>query len=103
MIKNEVKILLFTMKYMKTMKGRAKPVIVLLQRLYVLQVIDDFTLNRTLLLLYLRYIYPTEPSKLMPNRACASTANSIGNSLNTSLQKPLTIIDTASSAERPRC
>jgi hypothetical protein len=33
---------------------------------------------------------------------CASTANSIGSSLKTSLQKPLTIIDTASSSVMPR-
>src|SRR5881396_1816421 len=46
---------------------------------------------------------PTLPSRLMPSNRCASTANSIGSSLKTSLQKPLTIIDTASSAERPRC
>src|SRR6185437_10966541 len=45
---------------------------------------------------------PTLPSRLTTRSFCASTANSIGNSLNTSLQKPLTIIDTASSAERPR-
>ena len=33
---------------------------------------------------------------------CASTANSIGSSRNTSLQKPLTIMFTASSVEMPR-
>ena len=48
-------------------------------------------------------ILPMLPSRLTPSSFCASTANSIGNSLNTSLQKPLTIIDTASSADRPRC
>src|SRR5206468_5248528 len=47
--------------------------------------------------------HPTLPSRLMPSSRCASTANSIGSSLNTSLQKPFTIIETASSAERPRC
>src|SRR5437667_10417755 len=46
---------------------------------------------------------PTLPSKLIPRSFCASTANSMGSSLNTSLQKPLTIMDTASSAEMPRC
>src|SRR5438876_9461140 len=46
---------------------------------------------------------PTLPSRLIPSNRCASTANSIGSSLKTSLQKPLTIIDTASSGERPRC
>src|SRR5438105_9228972 len=47
--------------------------------------------------------HPTLPSRLIPSSRCASTANSIGSSLKTSLQKPFTIIDTASSAERPRC
>src|SRR5262245_51165348 len=47
--------------------------------------------------------YPTLPSKLTPSSFCASTANSIGSSRNTSLQKPLTIMFTASSADRPRC
>src|SRR6266566_5786973 len=47
--------------------------------------------------------HPTLPSRLMPSSRCASTANSIGSSLKTSLQKPFTIIETASSAERPRC
>ncbi len=46
--------------------------------------------------------YPTDPSKLTPRSFCASTANSIGSSLNTSLQKPLTIMFTASSREMPR-
>ena len=36
------------------------------------------------------------------NNFCASTANSIGSSLNTSLQKPLTIMFTASSVGIPR-
>ena len=47
--------------------------------------------------------YPTLPSKLTPKSFCASTANSIGSSRKTSLQKPLTIMLTASSAEMPRC
>src|SRR6266513_146943 len=47
--------------------------------------------------------HPTLPSRLMPSSRCASTANSIGSSLKTSLQKPFTIIDTASSADSPRC
>ena len=46
---------------------------------------------------------PTAPSRLTLNKFCASTANSIGSSLNTTLQKPLTIMLTASSAEMPRC
>src|SRR6267378_393782 len=46
--------------------------------------------------------HPTLPSRLMPSSRVASTANSIGSSLKTSLQNPLTIIDTASSAESPR-
>src|SRR5882762_10542430 len=46
---------------------------------------------------------PTLPSSVMPSSCCASTANSIGSSLNTSRQKPLTIIDTACSALTPRC
>src|SRR6185436_673030 len=37
---------------------------------------------------------PTLPSKLTDNSFRASTANSIGSSRNTSLQKPFTIIDT---------
>ena len=47
--------------------------------------------------------HPTLPSRLIPRSRCASTANSIGSSLKTCLQKPLTIIDTASSADSPRC
>ena len=46
--------------------------------------------------------YPTLPSKLTPNSFCASTANSIGNSRKTSLQKPLTIMLIASSKLIPR-
>ena len=46
--------------------------------------------------------HPTLPSKLTPNNFCASTANSIGNSLNTSLQNPFTIMFTESSTEIPR-
>ena len=44
--------------------------------------------------------YPTLPSRLTPRSFCASTANSMGSSLKTSLQKPLTIMLTASSAEK---
>src|SRR5207253_7447513 len=47
--------------------------------------------------------HPTLPSRLMPSSRCASTANSMGSSLKTSLQKPFTIIETASSADSPRC
>jgi hypothetical protein len=47
--------------------------------------------------------YPTLPSKLTPSNFCASTANSIGRFKNTCLQKPFTIMLTASSADRPRC
>src|SRR5260370_25865435 len=43
------------------------------------------------------------PSRLTLRSFCASTANSIGSSLNTCRQKPLTIIETASSWEMPRC
>src|SRR5690606_1164213 len=46
---------------------------------------------------------PTEPSRLTSSSLPASTANSIGSSLNTSRQKPLTIMDTAFSASSPRC
>src|SRR5882672_2257376 len=46
---------------------------------------------------------PTAPSRLTLRRFCASTANSIGSSLNTALQKPFTIMLTASSSEMPRC
>ncbi len=45
---------------------------------------------------------PTDPSRLMASSFCASTANSIGSSFSTSLQKPLTIKPTASSWLRPR-
>jgi ABC-type hemin transport system ATPase subunit len=45
---------------------------------------------------------PTLPSRLMLSSFCASTANSIGRCRNTSLQKPLTIMLTASSVDRPR-
>ncbi len=48
-------------------------------------------------------IHPTLPSRLTPSSFCASTANSIGSFRNTCLQKPLTIMFTASSADRPRC
>ena len=48
-------------------------------------------------------VQPTLPSRLTSSSFCASTANSIGSSRKTSLQKPLTIIDTASSVEMPRC
>ena len=51
----------------------------------------------------LKYIYPTLPSKLTASNFCASTANSIGNSLNTSLQYPLTIRLMASSIFNPLC
>ena len=47
--------------------------------------------------------HPTAPSRLTANKFCASTANSIGNSLRTVLQKPLTIMFTASSSSMPRC
>ena len=46
---------------------------------------------------------PTLPSNEIPISFCASTANSIGSSFITSLQKPLTISDTASSSLSPRC
>ncbi len=45
---------------------------------------------------------PTAPSRLTDNRRWASTANSMGSSRNTSRQKPLTIIEVASSSEMPR-
>src|SRR5262249_9181358 len=47
--------------------------------------------------------YPTLPSRLTPRSFCASTANSMGSSLKTSLQKPFTIIEIAFSVFRPRC
>ena len=46
--------------------------------------------------------HPTLPSKLIPSSRVASTANSIGSSLKTSLQNPFTIMDTASSDDSPR-
>src|SRR4249919_236352 len=45
---------------------------------------------------------PTAPSRETSSSFLASTANSIGNSRNTDLQKPSTIIDTASSSLMPR-
>ena len=47
--------------------------------------------------------HPTLPSSLMFISWLTSAANSIGSSLKTSLQKPLMIIDTASSGSIPRC
>src|SRR5262249_58867335 len=46
--------------------------------------------------------HPILPSRLTLRSFCASTANSIASSLNTSRQNPLTIIDTASSSRMPR-
>ncbi len=46
--------------------------------------------------------HPTLPSRLTPSSFCASTANSIGSSRKTSLQKPLMIMFTASWVEMPR-
>src|SRR5687768_1596522 len=46
--------------------------------------------------------HPTLPSSLSPRSLVASTANSIGSCWKTSLQKPLMIIDTASSVPMPR-
>ena len=62
-------------------------------------------LGITLILIKLRMMkhYPTEPSSLRLNKRSASDANSKGNSLKTSLQKPLTIRETASSVSIPRC
>ena len=45
--------------------------------------------------------HPTLPSRLTASSFCASTANSIGSSFSTSLQKPLTISDSASSSLEP--
>ena len=49
-----------------------------------------------------RVAQPTLPSRLTPKSFCASTANSIGSSRNTSLQNPFTIMFTASCVEMPR-
>src|SRR5665213_3626041 len=46
--------------------------------------------------------HPTLPSRLTLRSLWASTANSMGNSLKTSRQKPFTIMETASSSEIPR-
>src|SRR5690606_35490327 len=46
--------------------------------------------------------HPTEPSRLTSSSFLASTANSIGSSRKTCLQKPSTISETASSSEMPR-
>src|SRR4026207_1282448 len=48
------------------------------------------------------FCYPTDPSSDTLSNFCASTANSIGSSRKTSLQKPLTIMLTAASVDRPR-
>ena len=48
-------------------------------------------------------LYPTDPSSFKLNKRSASDANSSGNSLNTSLQNPLTINEIASSVSMPRC
>jgi hypothetical protein len=53
------------------------------------------------ILLHFRFSRP-RPSRLTASSFWASTANSMGSSLNTSLQKPLTIRLTASSSDRPR-
>ena len=45
---------------------------------------------------------PTEPSRFASRSLVASTANSKGNCLNTSLQKPLMMSEWASSVEMPR-
>ena len=47
--------------------------------------------------------HPDTPFQLTPSSFCASTANSIGSSLKTSLQKPFTIIEMAFSVLSPRC
>src|SRR5262249_49602079 len=47
--------------------------------------------------------YPTLPSSRTPRSFRASTANSIGSSCKTCLQKPFTIAETASSTDNPRC
>jgi hypothetical protein len=49
------------------------------------------------------FVHPTLFSKLTSNNFCASTANSKGNSRNTCLQKPFTIIAIAFSGLIPRC
>ena len=74
-----------------------------------MQILDFEHCCNALLKLFCSFIHvpmvcdqPTEPSKLIPTSACASTANSIGNCCRTSLQKPLTINATAASSSRPR-
>lgn len=47
-------------------------------------------------------LHPTAPSSDTSSSFLASTANSIGSSRNTDLQKPSTIIETASSSPMPR-
>ena len=66
--------------------------------------LEDFLVLRAdLQILDLKHGYPTDPSSETLSSFCASTANSIGSSRKTSLQKPLTIMLTASSAVSPRC
>ena len=52
---------------------------------------------------FLKTYYPTLPSREIDTSFCASTANSIGSSCKTCLQKPLTINETASSWLKPLC
>ncbi len=51
----------------------------------------------------LEHAHPTLPSSETPSSFWASTANSIGSSLNTSLQKPFTMSEMAFSVLSPRC
>jgi hypothetical protein len=46
--------------------------------------------------------YPTDPSRLISSNFCASTANSIGSLLSTSLLNPFTIRAMAFSVSMPR-
>ena len=64
---------------------------------------DHLVLDAGVEVLDFEHAYPTEPSRLTLRSFCASTANSMGSTRKTSLQNPLTIIETASSSEMPRC
>ena len=64
---------------------------------------DLLAFGANLQILDIKHAYPTDdPSSETLSSFCASTANSIGSSRKTSLQKPLTIMLTASSVVSPR-
>src|SRR3954467_2322041 len=81
--------------------GRWTRVNFLLIALFFISCYTDLSFFTTLKELDLSY--PTLPSKLTASSFWASTANSIGNLFNTSLQYPFTIKPIAFSLSIPRC